>query len=242
MSMPLRIAFVFLTRLPVAVGDVDAAAVGRSLAWYPVVGLAIGGAAAAVVGVAWDTPVLAAALAVAVLAGLSGALHLDGLADTADAWVGGLGDRARTLAIMKDPYCGPVGVVAIGTVLMVELAALASLVEAGHWLPVVVAGVLSRAVAPLLFLTTPYVRREGLGAALARHIDVTGVRLALGAALAVSLLAGWKGLFAVAVALVLVYALRAAFLRRLGGITGDTVGAAMVLTEALTLVVMALVS
>ncbi|MDZ7811207.1 MAG: adenosylcobinamide-GDP ribazoletransferase [Arhodomonas sp.] len=139
------------------------------------------------------------------------------MADTADAWAGGLGDRARTLAIMKDPCCGPAGVVAIAVVLMVELAALASLVEAGHWLPVVVAGVLSRAVAPLLFLSTrTYVRKGSVRRSPGIPRSPVS-RLGLGAALAVSLLAGWKGLFAVVVALVLVYTLRAAFLRRLGG-------------------------
>ncbi len=50
-----------------------------------------------------------AVLVLAVWVGLTGALHLDGLADSADAWLGGYGDRARTLAIMKDPYCGPAG-------------------------------------------------------------------------------------------------------------------------------------
>jgi len=240
-STPLRIAFAFLTRLPVRTGPVDAAAVGRSLGWYPLVGLVIGAAAALLGGLSGAPSLLAAALALAVLVGLSGAMHLDGLADTADAWVGGLGDRHRTLAIMKDPYCGPVGVVAILTVLLVELAALASMAEDGDWAAVVLAGVLSRAAAPLLFLTTPYVRPQGLGAALARHIDPFGVRLGLGAAMVASLLAGWHGVLAVAGALVLLYALRGAFLRRLGGITGDAVGAAMVLTEALVVVIAALV-
>lgn len=55
----------------------------------------------------------------------TGALHLDGLADSADAWVGGLGDRERTLAIMKDPCCGPAAVVALVVVLLVKFAALA---------------------------------------------------------------------------------------------------------------------
>ena len=68
------------------------------------------------------------------LIALTGGLHLDGLADSADAWVGGFGDRARTLEIMKDPRSGPAGVTAIVSLLLLKCAALASLsVENAAW-------------------------------------------------------------------------------------------------------------
>src|SRR5690606_7619903 len=72
---------------------------------------------------AWPTAVLLVML----WAGITGALHLDGLADSADAWLGGQGNRERTLTIMKDPACGPAGVVVLVLVLLGKVAAVATL-------------------------------------------------------------------------------------------------------------------
>ena len=106
---PLLIALQFLTRLPVRLpGMPEPQQIGRSLLFYPLVGLLLGLALLALEWVLGDTStLLEAALLLAAWVALSGGLHLDGLADTADAWVGGYGDRERTLAIMKDPRSGP---------------------------------------------------------------------------------------------------------------------------------------
>lgn len=109
---PLLIALQFLTRLPVRLLGMPAPEqVGRSLLWYPLVGLLLGGLLLAAQALLSQQPaVLQAALLLTLWVALSGGLHLDGLADTADAWVGGYGDRERTLAIMKDPRSGPIAV------------------------------------------------------------------------------------------------------------------------------------
>ncbi|CCF66484.1 cobalamin-5-phosphate synthase family protein [Xanthomonas citri pv. punicae str. LMG 859] len=119
----------FLTRIPVpARVFTRAGAQARSLCWYPLVGVLLGGV---VCGLAWClrevAPLLGAALLLSAWVWLTGALHLDGLADTTDAWVGGTGERARTLAIMKDPTSGPMAVTAVVLVLLLKCAALASL-------------------------------------------------------------------------------------------------------------------
>ncbi len=232
-------ALAFLTRLPVPAVVPDAHTVGRSLLWYPLVG-AVLGAIAAFVG--WAAGgLLGAALAVAVLVLLSGALHLDGLADTADAWVGGLGDADRTLTIMKDPSAGPVGVAAVVVVLLLELAAAEAVLRQAVPAALVVAAMLGRAAAPALFLTTPYVRPGGLGDAMARHRPGAAVYAALLATAAASVvLLGFAGIAALAGAAATVAIARSMFLRRLGGITGDTVGATMVVTQVLSLVAAAL--
>ena len=140
----LLVAIGFLTRIPVpaAVFD-DAGARVRSLPWYPLVGLLLGGLlyllAWAIHG--WP-PLLSAAVTLAAWVALTGALHLDGLADSADAWVGGIGDRVRTLAIMKDPNCGPMGVTAVVLTLLLKFAALAS---APAWPGLLLAPLLARA-------------------------------------------------------------------------------------------------
>jgi adenosylcobinamide-GDP ribazoletransferase len=113
---------------------------------------------------------LQAALLLALWVLLSGALHLDGLADSADAWLGGFGDRERTLQIMKDPRSGPIAVVTLVLVLLLKFCALWVLVEHGAGGLLVLAPVVGRAAMLGLFLTTPYVRAGGLGAALAEHL------------------------------------------------------------------------
>ena len=95
----------FLTRIPTPqFAEIAPQTVGRSLLFYPLVGLIIGGLLLAVTQLtAAASPLVTSALVLATWLLLSGALHIDGVADMADAWVGGQGDRERTLAIMKDP-------------------------------------------------------------------------------------------------------------------------------------------
>ncbi len=111
----------FLTRLPVPAGTFDdERAKSASLAWYPLVGLLLGSLLSVLAWLLRDTSsFLSAGLVTAAWVALTGALHLDGLADSADAWIGGLGDREKTLTIMKDPRCGPAGVVALVLMLCV---------------------------------------------------------------------------------------------------------------------------
>ncbi len=244
MIRPFLIALQFLTRLPVRLaGDLEAEDLGRSLLYYPLVGLILGGLLAAS---AWllsgAPPLLAGALVLTLWVALTGALHLDGLADTIDAWAGGRGDRERTLSLMKDPHCGPQGVTALVLVLLLKFAALAAILEAGDYLPLILAPFLGRTALPLLFLTTPYVRPGGLGAALASGLPRragTGVLIAAGA-LAL-FLAGAPGLLVLALTLAAFYSLRQAMKRRIGGTTGDTAGALVELTEAVALLAALLV-
>jgi len=113
------IAISFLTRMPVKLNqEIKPGDVGQSLLYYPLVGLLIG-------LILYLTLILiqfiSASMSVDVIAAvvlivwvlITGGLHLDGLADSADAWAGGLGSQQKTLDIMKDPYCGPIGVTVI---------------------------------------------------------------------------------------------------------------------------------
>lgn len=227
----------FLTRLPVPSRAYDdARAKAGSLAWYPLVGLLIGGLLS---GLAWllrDTPsMLSAGMLVAAWVVLTGALHLDGLADSADAWVGGLGDREKTLAIMKDPRCGPAGVVALVLVLLLKFAALASFGSI-PWAALLLAPWLARASLTVLFLTTPYVRSEGLGTALMDAPRQACIAAILLSAAGSCLLFGWRGLLALAFAASVFGLWRQACLNRLGGFTGDTAGALAEIVELAILV------
>lgn len=236
---PFLIALQFLTRLPVRFRTAPTPEQsGRSLLYYPLVGLIIG---LLLVATAWalaDAPaLLRAALVLTVWVAVTGALHLDGLADSADAWIGGHGDRDKTLRIMKDPACGPMGVVVLVLVLLIKFAALHALTATSDWTVLVLAPLLARTALPLLFLTTPYVRPGGLGATLAAHLPRrTAMVVVTLIAVAVPLAAGSRGFWLLAVTAAVFLLLRALMRHRLHGTTGDTAGALVELVETAALV------
>lgn len=240
---PFLIALQFLTRFPVRLKDSPTAAnVGRSLLYYPLIGLILGLPLALIHHVTADAPpMLRGALLLAAWAGVTGALHLDGLADSADAWVGAAGDRTRALAIMKDPYCGPAAVVTLVVVLLIKFAALSSF-PAGDWLALALIPALARSVIPLLFLTTPYVRAGGLGALMARHPSaVTAVAPVTATGIVTLAVARMEGAALLLVLGGVFLLLRRAMVRRLQGTTGDTAGALIEISETAMLVAAVLI-
>lgn len=239
---PLLIALQFLTCLPIRLAGMPTAAqMGRSLLWYPLVGFLLGLLLCGLNTLLAATPsLLHAALLLTAWVVLSGGLHLDGLADSADAWLGGLGDRERTLLIMKDPRSGPIAVVTLALLLLLKFTALVALLEQGQWTALLLAPWLARGLLPLLFLTTAYVRAGGLGQALAEHLPRQTLPWLLavhGLAIAAFGAAGW---LALGLGLALFAWLRRLMNARLGGTTGDTAGALVELVECAVLVGLAL--
>jgi len=242
--LPLWIALQFLSSLPIRLpGMPEPEQLGRSLLFYPLVGLLFGVMLWALnLALAGAPLLLNGALLLTVWVLLSGALHLDGLADSADAWLGGFGDRERTLTIMKDPRSGPIAVVTLVLVLLLKFAALLALIEQQQTLALIIVPVLGRAALLGLFLTTPYVRAGGLGQALADHLPRrAGWWVVAVSALACVLIAGFKAVVALLVAVVVFVWLRRVMVRRLGGTTGDTAGALLELLEMAVLVGLVLV-
>ena len=242
--LPLWIALQFLSSLPIRLpGMPEPQQLGRSLLFYPLVGLLFGVILWVFNLVLAGAPLLLhAALLLTVWVLLSGALHLDGLADSADAWLGGFGDRERTLTIMKDPRSGPIAVVTLVLVLLLKFCALLALIEQGDAVMLIIVPLLGRAALLGLFLTTPYVRAGGLGQALADHLPRRAGWWVLGASvLACLLIAGVKAIVALVVAFVGFVWLRQVMMRRLGGTTGDTAGALLELLEMAVLVGVVLV-
>ncbi|MET1070061.1 MAG: adenosylcobinamide-GDP ribazoletransferase [Pseudomonas prosekii] len=243
--LPFWIALQFLSSLPIRLpGMPEPKELGRSLLFYPLVGLLFGSILWGMsIALAGAPLLLHAALLLTVWVLLSGALHLDGLADSADAWLGGFGDRERTLTIMKDPRSGPIAVVTLVLVLLLKFAALLALIEQGQGAVLLIVPLLGRAALLGLFLTTPYVRAGGLGQALADHLPRSaGWRVLALSALGCLLIGGMvEGLVALLIAIALFVWLRQVMLRRLGGTTGDTAGALLELLEMAVLVGLALV-
>lgn len=233
-----------LTRIPAPVfADGDGALRARSLHWYPLAGLVIALPLLALAQWLPTPPLLTAAVILTCWVALTGCLHLDGLADCADAWVGGMGDRERTLAIMKDPASGPVAVVTLVLSLLLKLVAIEAILhqptDSGWWL----APVFARAMAAVAFITTPYIRPGGMGAGLTRGSPpavaiATGVTLLAAAFFLPALL--WWAWLASAAALFMVW--RRAMIRRLGGFTGDGAGALVEVQETALLLITALLA
>ena len=225
------LAVAFLTIVPVRVRDPNAS-LARAAAFFPLVGAAVGAAAGAI-RVAFQ-PLLgtgpATVLALVVLTALTGALHQDGLADTADG-LGARGDRDRRLAAMRDPAIGAFGVLALIGWALLLATTLARFSATDALLALVAAGALSRWAALLHAAATPPARADGLGAGFAP--TTAALLIASATALAAAELAGGArpGLVAIAATLV-VSALTSAWARRaLGGRTGDTLGATVALAE-----------
>jgi adenosylcobinamide-GDP ribazoletransferase len=223
----LLLAIRYLTILPPPDrGPVVPGGLGRAAAWFPVVGVGLG---LMLVAADWLTtrlfpPLLAALLTVTVWKLVTGGLHLDGLADCLDGLMGR--DREHRLAIMRDSRIGTFGAVGLILFLMLEIVAVADLPPAPRWRVLLAAPVVGRAVPPMLARLFGAARSEGQGAAFVAGVGGGGAALALVVAVLVPVATlGLTGLAAAVLAL-LVAVLAAWFLaRRLGGLTGDVLGA-----------------
>jgi len=237
-------AFRFLTviPLPAALGDTEAD-LEKSVYFFPVVGLALGAILSALdAALLAILPVLPASGAlVLVLAALTGGLHLDGLGDTADGFMSAR-PRERVLEIMKDSRTGPMGVTAISFALIMKTALLASVTGPYRPAMIVLMPVAGRSAMVMLMGVLPYIRPEGgMGGlfmprrSLVRSLWGFVFILAAGWALA-----GWPGV-AAGLASATGAALAACRVhQRIGGVTGDTLGAVCEIVEPIPLLVTAI--
>lgn len=232
------LAVQFLTRVPVPVGAAfTPARLAAAPRYYPLVGALAGALCAAVYALAQAslTPAVAVLLALAASLLVTGAFHEDGLADTFDG-IGGGGDRERVLEIMRDSRIGTYGSLALGLVLAIKAAALLGLPPGRAAMALVVAHGLSRLSAVLVIASSRYVRDRGVGKPTADGIGAGGLAVAVltgGLLLAWLAVAGGSAaaLSAAAGALLGHIVMRAWVERRLGGYTGDTLGAVQQLSE-----------
>jgi adenosylcobinamide-GDP ribazoletransferase len=235
----LSAAIVFLTRLPLPSTTLP----GRSgVSFYPLVGAIVG---ASVASVCWMSaqvfdPLLAGVAGLLAGALLTGALHLDGLADTADALAGQT--RERRLEIARDHHVGTFAVVALLLDQLAKAGALATLTRhPGLIVGVATAGALARAAAPLSLLSAGSARREGLAWQL--RCDMTKAGVAVGAIIAVVLaavaLAPTTAVLVVAAAGATTAVISLVAASRFGGATGDTLGSTIELVEVAALLVIA---
>jgi len=246
-------AVAFLTRIPVP--DLTSALkqnksmIGQaSVYYYPLVGLLVGLCLVALffsfqlsiteLNFSSEKSALVAVLVLLVWCLVTGGLHLDGLADAGDAWVGGYGDKQRTLDIMKDPYVGPMGLMLVVLVLLLKFAALWLVIKEQSWWLLLAAPVLARFLILPLFKFTPYVREKGWGSDIAKGINgVALIAIATIIATLSVLVFQQQTLLVLAVVAAIFVLARNMMMQRLGGTTGDTAGALIEVSEAFILVV-----
>lgn len=229
----------FYTRVPVRAATAGAGDLAAAAPWFPVVGAAIGLAVAGVyAGLGALLPdMLAATVAVAAGALLTGAFHEDGLADVADAFGGGW-TVERRLEILADPRLGTFGVVAVTMAMLVRVTAMAALSATAALALLPAAHALSRAPAVVLMRRARSARSDGLAATLAHAIGAAeeGFAVAVAVFLGAALIGVWAGaaVAGVAVASVVMTALAH---RKIGGVNGDVLGATQQLAELTVLLV-----
>lgn len=240
----LQVAAAFLTRLPIRTpADAGMAALGRAVRCFPLVGLGVGLLGGVVYAIAQGLslpPLPAAVLAVAAIVLATGALHEDGLADTADGFGGGQG-RDRKLAIMRDSRIGSYGVIALVLMLALRIGAIAALAET----EVVVAALIavhagSRAFVAAIMWREPLARSDGLAAGAGRPSQVAMLWAAGIGALVTLIFTGVDAILAVGAGAVVALAIAWLARRQIGGVTGDVLGAVQQGTE--TAMLLALVA
>ena len=227
----------------------------RAQIWYPAVGLILG-SVIVFLGLAapshWHE-FLTAALILTLWTALTGALHIDGLADTADAWVGGMGNRKRTLDIMKDPTSGPIGVTTVVLCLVGKCALITQLLAQHQILPLMLVPMLARAWLLPLIANLPYARASheeqpgGMANAISQGLPKCAALISFILVYVITLVVLVVGNndLVTFVALILFSGFTCFLIyrqtkQRLGGYTGDILGASVELQELTLLFALAL--
>jgi len=228
----LILAIQFLTRLPTPqLKNFEASELAWCAHWFPLVGLIVGSCAASLLWLgARVDPLLGALLALSGWVWITGALHLDGLSDLSDALGAAHRDKARFLEVMADPHLGTFGVVALVIQLLAKFVLLLLLAKSGHFLPLVLIPAWAR-WATLLWARLPSLK-QGMGEAFGWQIKSVSI-------------IGWVTLLIVGslffpvlcIAPFLALAWRQFLMRRLGGMTGDLLGAGVELMESVLMLV-----
>lgn len=238
------IALQFLTIIPLPFNTrCEKEDLGRSTAFFPLAGLTVGALLVAInwLIAPWLARPLADALLITALAAMTGALHLDGLADVCDG-LAARGGRERFLAVMKDSHVGAVGAVGLVLGLLLKWQALLAVPAGIKWQALLLFLVLARFGQVQTIVFARNARQDGLGSVMIGGAGAVQLLAAWGLTLVASwLLLGTSGLIVLSAVMVSTWLQKAWFQRRLGGITGDVIGCINELNEILALIVISVV-
>lgn len=233
----IQLAARFLTIIPLGAASATAAELAGSLGWFPLIGFILG----AILAVAdyllafVINRAVRSTLVVLALTAVTGALHLDGLADTADA-LGAGRDRARALEILRDSRIGTFGAAAVFFVLALKIIALASAAHSRS-IALYLAPGLARWAMVAVSYRVPYLREQGAGSALLGIQAGRNFRVAsIVTLLALPLAGSFQAMRGAVTTIILVWLCRVFYVRWLGGITGDLIGGAGEVVETAALI------
>ena len=237
------LALQFLTIIPVRLKNIKNKDLAGSIAFFPLIGLILGCilAGAITFGKYINFPDIGlSAIIVVLLAILTGGIHLDGLADLFDA-LGSRKNREEMLAIMRDSHIGSMGVIAIAGALILKTTLFLSLNAPLQIRPIILMCVISRWAMVFLMYRFPYARNEGKAKIYLEGMNMKIFMLATVFTLIVSFLAAQiQGLAVIGITAIVVYFSGKYLTKKLGGITGDVIGATSEITEILCLFIVCL--
>lgn len=236
-----RRAAAFLTRVPNAAPFDTSEDLASAVPWFPVVGALVGASVAGVYAGALQLTAPLPAAGVALTCGvlLTGAFHEDGLGDMADGFGGGY-NRADTLRIMKDSRQGTYGVMAIALSLVIRLTSIAALPWRMAIVAITASHALSRASAVGLMRSLPAATEDGLGSAYLASLKIRRVAAGVASGLAIAaMLAGLWAAVAAGACAIAAAVIRVIAKRKIGGITGDVLGATQQICECVSLTLFA---
>jgi adenosylcobinamide-GDP ribazoletransferase len=237
----LGLAISFLTLLPMSIDSAEDSDVAASMAWFPLIGLLMGIAFAIEDRVlAFPLPhAIRSAIIVLSMTMLTGAVHLDGLADTADALGAGF-DRTRALEILRDSRIGAFGAVALFFALALKLVAIETVFGRPRLAMLVLAPMLSRWAMVAVSYKLDYLRSAGAGSAMLGRGH--GRNLVIASIISIPAIFVFfmrKVIEAYVAAMIAAFVLRWLYRRWLGGITGDLIGACGEIVEVLAMLIIA---
>ena len=232
------LALQFLTIIPIKIKSADDEEIAGSLIYFPIAGLFIGLALAGINGLLGllNFPRLATdAVLIVSLIAITGGMHLDGLADTCDALLS-VRSKDEMLKIMRDPHIGVMGVISIISILLLKIAFLFSLDPSLVPTGLVLMCVSSRWSLVLWLFLFPYARQEGKAKVFAEGINYKIFILAtIIAFICTLIIAQLKGLLILGIITLCACLIGKLINKKIGGITGDTIGAVSEINETLTL-------
>lgn len=235
-------ALQFLTIIPVKIKSLDQGMIRRSMVYFPLAGLLIGSLLSGENYLLSFFPIKDTALNIILVISLiflTGGIHLDGLADTADAVFSGK-DKQEMLRIMRDPHNGSMGVLSLVSVVLLKIALLSSVLGTQKIPALLLACTLSRWSQVLIMFIFPYARQEGKAEKFMRFIS--GRVFIFSTVICVSLsflIWAGKGVFLMAISAAIAYLTGKNIVKKIGGITGDNIGAINEVIESAVLLVFA---
>ncbi|MCX5697831.1 MAG: adenosylcobinamide-GDP ribazoletransferase [Candidatus Omnitrophica bacterium] len=235
---PLWIALQFLTIIPIKIKQFDERKIAYSIMFFPIVGLLLGLVLSGVIFISLWLHLGEVSLTiflVVLLVALTGGMHLDGLADTADALLSRK-NKDEMLRIMRDSHIGVMGVLSLVCILLLKIALIYSLALSVKIVSILLMCMLSRWAMALAMYVFPYSRQEGKARLFIQGMNLKILAFATIGTLALAVII-WqlKGLALMVVIALSTYLIGKAIQKKIDGITGDTIGAINELTEVLVL-------